>query len=210
MKYVIGVDIGTQSTKCLLAGTDGKVHAQASVAYQPDTPRPLWAQQDCEVWFDAVCESVRACVAKSGIAATDIAAMCVSSLYGGAGIPVDEAMRPLHPCLIWMDRRATAEVDAVNASIDVARLQAITGNGVDSYYGFTKMLWIREHRPEVWAKTRYFLPPNSYINWRLSGELAVDHSSAGNIGGVYDAAQRSWSREALGMLGIPARMMPPR
>jgi xylulokinase len=128
MKYVIGVDIGTQSTKCLLAGTDGKVHAQASVAYQPDTPRPLWAQQDCDVWFDAVCESVRACVAKSGIAATEIAAMCVSSLYGGAGIPVDEAMQPLHPCLIWMDRRATAEVDAVNANVDVARLQAITGS----------------------------------------------------------------------------------
>ncbi|MBW8719169.1 MAG: hypothetical protein JF629_25945, partial [Variovorax paradoxus] len=54
MKYVIGVDIGTQSTKCLLVGIDGKVHAQASVAYQPETPKPLWAQQDCAVWFDAV------------------------------------------------------------------------------------------------------------------------------------------------------------
>jgi sugar (pentulose or hexulose) kinase len=210
MRYVIGVDVGTQSTKCLLVGVDGKVHAHSSVAYRPETPKPLWAQQDCAVWFDAVCESVRACVAQSGIAPSDIAAMCVSSLYGGAGIPVDDAMRPLHPCLIWMDRRATAEVDAVNATIDVARLEAITGNGVDSYYGFTKMLWIREHLPAVWSKTRYFLPPNSFINWRLTGELAVDHSSAGNIGGVYDAAQRGWSQEALDMLGIPVRMMPPR
>lgn len=210
MKYVIGVDIGTQSTKCLLVGVDGRVRAQAGVAYQPETPKPLWAQQDCAVWFDAVCESVRACVAKSGVAPADIAAMCVSSLYGGAGIPVDEALQPLHPCLIWMDRRATAQVDAVNATVDVQKLQAITGSGVDSYYGYTKMLWIREHRPEVWAKTRWFLPPNSYVNWRLTGELAVDHSSAGNIGGVYDAARRGWSREALGMLGIPARMMPPR
>jgi sugar (pentulose or hexulose) kinase len=210
MRYVIGVDVGTQSTKCLLVGVDGKVHAHSSVAYRPETPKPLWAQQDCAVWFDAVCESVRACVAQSGIAPSDIAAMCVSSLYGGAGIPVDDAMRPLHPCLIWMDRRATAEVDAVNATIDVARLEAITGNGVDSYYGFTKMLWIREHLPAVWSKTRYFLPPNSFINWRLTGELAVDHSSAGNIGGVYDAAQRGWSHEALDMLGIPVRMMPPR
>jgi sugar (pentulose or hexulose) kinase len=210
MRYVIGVDVGTQSTKCLLVGVDGKVQAHSSVAYRPETPKPLWAQQDCAVWLDAVCESVRACVAQSGIAPSDIAAMCVSSLYGGAGIPVDDAMRPLHPCLIWMDRRATAEVDAVNATIDVARLEAITGNGVDSYYGFTKMLWIREHLPEVWSKTRYFLPPNSFINWRLTGELAVDHSSAGNIGGVYDAAQRGWSHEALDMLGIPVRMMPPR
>ncbi len=210
MKYVIGVDIGTQSTKCLLVGIDGKVHAQASVAYQPETPKPLWAQQDCAVWFDAVCESVRTCVAGSGVAPSDIAAMCVSSLYGGAGIPVDEQMQPLHPCLIWMDRRATAEVAWVNANVEVPRLEAITGNGVDSYYGFTKILWVREHLPDVWAKTRHFLPPNSYINWRLTGELAVDHSSAGNIGGVYDAARRQWSEEAMQMLGIPSRMMPPR
>ena len=66
-------------------------------------------------------------------------ARCAGSLYGGSGIPVDIDMRPLHPCLIWMDRRATAEVDWVNANVNVERLRVITGNGVDSYYGFTKM-----------------------------------------------------------------------
>ncbi|MGH8844833.1 MAG: FGGY family carbohydrate kinase, partial [Advenella sp.] len=143
-KYIIGVDIGTQSTKALIAGTDGSVLAQASVAYHPDTPEPLWAQQDARVWLDAFLRSVRECVAhalQKGVQQEQIAGLCISSLYGGAGIPVDASCQPLYPCLIWMDRRATAETDAIREQVDLERLFEITGNGVDSYYGFTKMLW---------------------------------------------------------------------
>ncbi|MDR5736520.1 MULTISPECIES: FGGY-family carbohydrate kinase [unclassified Caballeronia] len=213
MDYVIGIDIGTQSTKALVVDTQGAIVAQHSSAYHPDTPKPLWAEQWPQVWFDAVTACIAACVAKAkarGVDAQQIRSLCVSSLYGGSGIPVDEHIEPLHPCLIWMDRRATAEVDWVREHVDVARLAAITGNGVDSYYGFTKMLWLRNHRPDVWSKTRWLLPPNAFVIQRLTGELAVDHSSAGNIGGVYDVAARAWSREALDMLGIPASMMPER
>ncbi|CAH2938111.1 MAG: Xylulose kinase (EC, partial [uncultured Paraburkholderia sp.] len=111
---------------------------------------------------------------------------------------------------IWMDRRATDQVEWVRGNVDLDRLYSITGNGVDSYYGYTKMLWLRDHEPEVWAQTRYFLPPNAYVIYMLTGEIAVDHSSAGNIGGIYDIAKRDWSDEALDMLGIPATMMPER
>ena len=208
MPHVIGVDIGTQSTKALLCDANGRIVAQHAASYQPDTPRPLWAEQWPSVWLDAVVECVTACVAKAG--ARDVAALCISSLYGGSGIPLDAGMQPLHPCLIWMDRRAGAQVDWVRANLDLDRLHDITGNGVDSYYGFTKMMWLRDNRTEVWSKTRYLVPPNGYIAWRLTGALAVDHSSAGNIGGVYDLARRSWSAEMLAALGIPAEMMPER
>jgi len=213
MNYVIGVDIGTQSTKALLVDQHGTIVAQHASSYQPDTPKPLWAEQWPAVWVKAVIECVAACVrdAKAaGVAASSIRSLCVSSLYGGSGIPVDSDMRPLAPCLIWMDRRATAQVDWVREHIDVERLYTITGNGVDSYYGYTKMLWLRENEPDVWAHTRYFLPPNAYVTYLLTGEVAVDHSSACNIGGVYDIARRDWSDEALDMLGIPATMMPER
>jgi xylulokinase len=213
MDYVIGVDIGTQSTKALLVDQQGGVIAQHASSYHPDTPKPLWAEQWPSVWFDAVVECIAHCVTQAkaqGIAAASIKAVCVSSLYGGSGIPVDSDMRPLYPCLIWMDRRATAEVDWVREHLDLDRLYAITGNSVDSYYGYTKMLWLRNHEPDVWAKTRYFLPPNAYVIYLLTGEVAVDHSSAGNIGGVYDIAKRDWSGEALDLLGIPATMMPER
>ncbi|AOK29819.1 MULTISPECIES: FGGY-family carbohydrate kinase [Burkholderia] len=213
MECVIGVDIGTQSTKALVVGVDGTIVAQSAAAYRPDTPKPLWAEQWPTVWFDAVRDCLARCVAgarEAGIDAASIKAVCVSSLYGGAGIPVGRDMRPLFPCLIWMDRRASAQLDWVRAHADVERLGAITGNGLDSYYGYTKMLWLRDERPDVWAKIRYFVPPNAYIIYQLTGELALDHSSAGNLGGVYDLARRGWSDEALDMLGIPATMMPPR
>ncbi len=126
----------------------------------------------------------------------------MSSLYGGVGIPVDSQMQPLYPCFIWMDRRATKQVEWVREHVDLARLAAITGNGVDSYYGFTKVLWLRDYQPDVWKKTRYFLPPNAYVIERLTGELAVDHSSAGGISVAYmtsgsaNGCARRWTYSA--------------
>lgn len=210
MEYVIGVDIGTQSTKALLVDAQGKILAQHSHGYKVDTPRPRWAEQWPQVWLAAVERCVATCMANAGIDRGQVKALCVSSLYGGSGIAVDAQMEPLHPCLIWMDRRAGAQVEWVRAHVDLAQLEAITGNGVDSYYGFTKMLWLKQCQPETWARTRYLLPPNSYINYCLTGALAVDHSSAGNIGGIYDQAARDWSVPMLEALGIPATMMPER
>ena len=205
---VIGVDIGTQSTKAVLVRRDGTILAQASRAYAPDTPRPNWAEQHPDVWVEAV----EACVAEVARAAAGetVRAICVSSLYGGSGIPVDAAMAPLHPCLIWMDRRAERQVAWVKQHVDLARLGAFTGNGVDSYYGYTKMMWLRDERPDVWARTALLLPPNAYVIHRLTGEVAVDHSSAGNIGGIYDIAARGWSGEMLAALGIERAKMPDR
>ena len=205
---VIGVDIGTQSTKAVLVSADGRIVRQHAQAYQVETPRPLWAQQWPQVWLDAVVACVRGVMESTS--AEDVRAICVSSLYGGSGIPVDATGEAIHPCLIWMDRRAQDEVEWLRANVDLERLFDITGNGVDSYYGYTKMLWLREKQPEVWQRTAQFLPPNSFVNARFTGEVAVDHSSAGNIGGVYDVARRAWSDEALAMLGIPRSMMPAR
>ena len=215
MDYVIGVDIGTQSTKALLCDARGRIVAQHSVGYQPDTPQPLWAEQWPFVWLDAVEQAIAGCTERAADpearrAAGAVKAICISSLYGGSGIPVDARIEPLHPCLIWMDRRAGAEVDWVREHVDLERLRRITGNGVDSYYGFTKMLWLRNHRPDVWRRTRYLLPPNAFVIQRLTGEIAVDHSSAGNIGGIYDIGRRTWSREMLDALDIPMAMMPQR
>jgi ribulokinase len=215
MEYVIGVDIGTQSTKALLCDAHGRIVAQHSVSYQPDTPQPLWAEQWPLVWLQAVEQAIAGCTKRAaGAEASGVAhavrAICVSSLYGGSGIPVDARMEPLHPCLIWMDRRASEEVEWVRRNVDLDRLRRITGNGVDSYYGFTKMLWLKRHRPDVWQRTHYLLPPNAFVIQRLTGEVAVDHSSAGNIGGIYDMGRRAWSNEMLEALGIPASMLPER
>ena len=215
MDYVIGVDIGTQSTKALLCRARGSIVAQWSESYQPDTPAPMWAEQWPQVWLDATLACIAGCVRAAAAAdpafvRDNVRAICISSLYGGSGIAVDADMNPLHPALIWLDRRANDEADWVRAHVDVARFETVTGNGIDSFYGFTKMLWMKNHRPEVWAKTRWLVPPNAFVVWHLTGQLAVDRSAAGTIGGVYDWRRATWSGEMLDALGIPRAMMPER
>ena len=131
-EYVIGVDIGTQSTKALLTDARGRIVAQHVKGYRPDTPRPMWAEQWPDVWLEAVYECIAGCVATATREDPDfspdaVRAIGIDSLYGGSGIPVDEQVKPLHPCLIWMDRRATAEVERIRATVDLSRLGAITG-----------------------------------------------------------------------------------
>ena len=100
-------------------------------------------------------------------------------------------MHSLHPCLIWMDRRAEAQSDWLKANVDLQHLGTVTGNGVDSYYGFTKIMWLCDERPDVWEKTALLLPPNAFVIHRFTRVVAVDHSSAGNIGGIYDVGTSS-------------------
>lgn len=107
MDYVIGVDIGTQSTKAMVLSLDGKIAGQAGGGYQVDTPQPMWAEQWTDVWYKAVCQTITASIRAAGVSAAKVRGVCVSSLYGGSGIVVDKRMYPLYQCLIWMDRRAS-------------------------------------------------------------------------------------------------------
>ena len=88
------------------------------------------------------------------------------------------------------------------------KLLEITHNGADPYYGYTKILWMKNHEPENWEKTRLFLPPNDYVIYKMTGEIVIDYSSAGNIGGIFDMNRREWSEEMMEAMGIPLSMMP--
>ncbi|MDR0723497.1 MAG: FGGY-family carbohydrate kinase [Treponema sp.] len=209
-QYLIGIDIGTSGTKSIVMDTEGKLIASSLKTYDVLTPRALWAEQWPQVWVEACNASIREVVQTIGPQAGEIAGIAVSGLYGGSGIPLDGDLRPLRPCLIWMDRRAQAEETWVREHIGPERIRRITHNGTDPYYGYTKILWIKNNEPENWDKTRLFLPPNAYVIYRWTGEVAVDYSSAGNIGGVFDMNTRTWSAELLGEMGIPLSMMPER
>ncbi|CDZ23175.1 hypothetical protein CCDG5_0024 [[Clostridium] cellulosi] len=210
MQYLIGTDIGTSGTKSILMDTSGNLVAQDLQEYDVLTPKPLWAEQWPDVWLNAVKQSVANTVKKSGVDPKDIRGICISGLYGGSGVPVDEALNPVRPCLIWMDRRAEEQERWVRQHVDQSRLWQITQNGTDPYYGYTKILWIRDNEPENWVKIRMFLPPNAYVIARLSGEVAIDYSSAGNLGGFFDMNTRSWSDEMLNAMGVPRTLMPQR
>ncbi len=210
MNYLLGTDIGTSGTKTILTDLKGNVISQDLQETDILTPQPLWAEQWPDVWLEAAKTSIKNTVAKSGVKPDEIKAIAISGLYGGSGIPLDADMKPVRPCMIWMDRRAQKESDWALETIGEQRLLEITHNGADPYYGYTKMLWMKHNEPENWAKTKLFLPPNDYVIYKLTGEAAIDYSSAGNIGGIFDMNTRTWSEEMLTAMGIPLSMMPSR
>ena len=210
MNYLLGSDIGTSSSKTILTDLNGRIISQDTQEYDVLTPRRLWAEQWPEVWMDGLKKSIKNAVDKSKINPEDIKGITISGLYGGSGVPVDEEFKAVRPCLIWMDRRADKETKWVLENIGLEKLLRITHNGADPYYGFTKMLWVKFNEPENWKRIKYFLPPNSYAILKMTGELAIDYSSAGNIGGIFDMNERKWSEELLNDMEIPVSMMPAR
>ncbi len=107
-----------------------------------------------------------------------------------------------------MDRRADKECDYIRDKFDTNRLFEITGNGVDPYFGYSKILWIKNNEPENWKRIKLFLPPHSYVIYKMTSEISMDYTSAGNLGGIYDLMNNSWSKELMEEMGIPEYMMP--
>lgn len=206
----MGTDIGTQGTKTILVDENGEFIAESFREYGVVTPKPAWAQQWPDVWLNAVVETIRETLNMSGIRADQLAGLALSGLYGGSGIPLDGRMEPLFPCLIWMDRRARKETQWVKENVPRDFIFSITGNYVDSYYGFTKMMWLRDNFPEIWSKTYQFATPKDYVIYKLTGELITDYSSAGNLGGLFDIHKREWSTEMSRALSIPLDKLPER
>lgn len=209
-RYLIGTDIGTSSTKTVMTDEHGNVLAAATEAYGLLCPQNAWAEQWPDVWEEAAKSTIRQVVKKSGVDAKQVAALCISGLYGGSGIPLDRDMQVVRPCIIWMDRRSEEICKRIKETTDVQRMFDITENGVDSYFGYAKMLWIKENEPENWKRISLFLTPNQYVAYHLTGEIAIDRTSAGNLGGLFDMEKNDWSDEMLAVLGIPRSMLPQR
>ena len=104
MNYLLGTDIGTSGTKTILTDLKGNVISQDLQETDVLTPQPLWAEQWPDVWLEAAKTSIKNTVAKSGVKPDEIQAIAISGLYGGSGIPLDADMKPVRPCMIWMDR----------------------------------------------------------------------------------------------------------
>ena len=210
MAYLIGTDIGTLGTKSVLVDPEGRILASAFEEYDVITLKPGWAEQRPRIWFEAACRTIKSVLEASNVEAKDVAGICISSLYGGSGIFCDEEVKPLRPCIIWADRRATEECEWVKEHIGEEGIFKVTGNVVDPYYGYTKMLYIKFKEPKIWERTRYILTPNAYCIYKLTGNLSTDLSSAGNYGGIFDIHKRDWSEEMMDELGIPRSLFPER
>ena len=206
MGLVLGLDVSTTATKAVLVDEAGAVRGIGVAEYPFSAPRPLWSEQDPELWWDGAVAAIRSVLVSTGVNGADVAAIGLTGQMHGA-VLLDAADRVLRPAILWNDQRTSAECDAIRRAVGPERLVAITGN--DALTGFTapKLLWVRDHEPEVWGRIAHVLLPKDYVRLRLTGEYAVDKADgAGTL--LFDLAARDWSGEVLHALGIDPAWMP--
>lgn len=203
----IGCDIGTSSTKAVAIDIKGNILAQSSKGYGIIQLHNNWAEQDPEVWLNAAVYCIQSVVHALPID-SNIASLCISALYGGTGVMCDETMTSIRPALIWMDRRAEVESEELLSSLGIKKIFDSSGNGIDSYFGYTKLLWVKKHEPDNWNRIKCILPIHSYIIYKMTGKITIDYSSAGNMGGIYDYKAHTWSKSMCQAMGIPYASLP--
>jgi len=203
-QYLIAHDVGTSGNKAVLFDTDGRLVASRTVAYETDVFNANWAEQDAGDWWRAVCESSRALLA--GIDPADVKAVALSGQMMGC-LPVDDAGEPLRPSMIYCDQRATAEADRLQAAIGAEAFYAIVGHRVSASYSIEKLMWLKTHEPDIYARTAHMLNAKDYVNFKLTGRIATDYSDASGTN-AFDLNTFTWSQTIIDAAGIDRALLP--
>ena len=195
---LIGIDVGTSGVKGVAISPRGDVLATAEEPYPLSTPHPGWSEQDPEDWWRAT----EACLARLPDGPIGFS----GQMHGL--VTLDAAERVLRPAILWNDQRTAAECAEIEERIGLARLVELTGNRALTGFTAPKLLWLRRHEPEVYARIAHVLLPKDYVRLRLEGDRAIDAADAsGTL--LFDVAHRRWSDEVLGSLDLPREWLPP-
>jgi len=195
---IVGIDVGTTAVKAIAIDPDGEVLARAEESYELSTPQPGWAEQDPADWVRS---------AERALSRLDATAVGFSGqMHGLVALGEDDV--PLRPAILWNDQRTSAECAEIERRIGLERLIELTGNRALTGFTAPKLLWLRTHEPEVYARIRSVLLPKEYVRLKLFGERGIDVADAsGTL--LFDVAQRRWSSEVLEALELPGEWLPP-
>ena len=198
-------DLGTTGCKVCLWDARGALLASADQGYPIHHPKPDWAEQDPEDWWNAALTAGRACLA--GQEPGHIAAIGLSSQREGV-VLLDAVGRPLARCIIWMDRRCREQSARLGEEYGVDFLHYHTGVAPDPNYTACKLLWLKEHEPELLAKAALFLQPRDFLYHRLTGHPATDYTLASRTM-MIDLRQERWWPAMFDRVGVRADQFPP-
>lgn len=205
--WFLGMDVGTGGTRAVVVDRSGKLISGASSEHAPfRTPHPGWAEQDPEDWWRAAQQAIRSALASAPEPHQPIAGIGLTGQMHGA-VMLDERGRVLRPSLIWCDTRTQPECDWLNEKIGYERLIELTCNPALPNFTLTKLLWVKKHEPEIFAKIRHIMCPKDYVRYRLTGEFAIDvQEASGTL--LLDVTHRRWSKEVAEAAGIPESWLP--
>ena len=202
---LLGLDVGTSGVKAILMAEGGAIAASATIPLSLSTPQPGWAEQDPAAWWDAsvaAIHAVRRACPDASIAAIGISGQMHSSVF------LDKGGEVIRPALLWCDGRTTAECAEITERVGgEARLRDLACNPALEGFTLPKVLWLRTHEPQAYARLATVMLPKDYIRFRLTGVLATDPSDA-SATLMYDTAHLRWSDEILAAVGVSRSILP--
>jgi len=205
-RFVLAHDLGTTGDKASLYDAEGRLVGSHFAGYDTEYARPRWAEQDPEAWWGAVCASTRGLLVEAGIEGREVACVSFSGQMMGC-VPLDAQARPLRNALIWADQRAVEQERWLGERIDPERVYRITGHRLSSSYSLAKILWLRDHEPEVFRAAHAFVNAKDAIVARLTGVFVTDPSDASGTN-LYDLEAGGYSRAILEAAELDAALLP--
>lgn len=207
MHHYLGVDIGTFETKGVLVDETGAIVATAARGHRMLVPQPGWAEhRPVEDWWGDFVDVTRRLLSQSGIDPATIRAVATSAI-GPCLLPVDAGGEPLMNGILYgVDTRAAREIEALDAQIGADTILARCGNALTSQSVGPKILWLKNNRPEIYARTARFLTSTSYVAFRLTGRQVIDHYSAASSSPLYDVERQDWTFDLAPDLARPDQL----
>ncbi|WP_028611395.1 gluconokinase [Paenibacillus harenae] len=198
--YVIGVDIGTTSTKSVLFDTSGKLIASHTIEYPLYSPKPDVAEQDPEEIFRAVIGTIKHVVQSRGVQASSVLCVSFSSAMHSI-IAVDSDGVPLTRCITWADNRSASWTERIRNEMNGHQIYLRTGTPLHPMSPLSKLTWLRHEEPELFARTHKFISIKEFVFYKLFKRYIVDYSIA-SATGMFNLTELAWDQEALEVTGV--------
>ncbi|WP_158941419.1 xylulokinase [Granulicella sp. S190] len=204
---LLGIDVGTGGTRAVLVDHSGQVKASFASEHAGIHSEHIgWAEQDPEDWWRAAREAIAGAMAAAGPGEIQVEAVGLTGQMHGC-VMLDAEGQVLRPALIWCDQRTQPQCDWLTDKIGFERLIELTCNPALPNFTLTKLLWVREHQPQIFARIAHVLCPKDYVRHRMTGEFAMDMQEAsGTL--LLDVTNRRWSAEMAEAAGIPMHWLP--
>ena len=199
--YLIGVDIGTYSSKGVLVKTDGTLVTTCTVPHSMDMPEEGFFEHDADkVWWHDFVEIVKNLLKTPGVSAKEILGVGTSAI-GSCVLPIDKEGKPLRPGILYgIDTRASREIAYLESQLGKDKIYEQNGSALSSQASGPKVLWIKNHEPEVYKKTRWFLTSEAYLVYKLTGKATIDIYTAAGYAPLFDREKHCWDEKAASLI----------
>lgn len=204
---LLGIDVGTSSIKGMLMEENGRILAISARNYDVSFPKPNYAEQDPRMWWVRLCQVMGELQRKCPRMKEDLQGIGLSGQMHGL-VAIDKEGIPVRPAIIWMDQRATKELEEIKEKIPFSRQGEIFHNQVFNGFALPSLLWMKREEPDLYERIDKIFQPKDYIRYCMTGEVGTEESDA-SAALLMDVGKREWAWDVLEILGIRREILPP-